>query len=122
MRAENRHDALEWYRPRAQCLQCFGVANFRTLRAWQHARALAVACGKVSHHFPGGMNHPLANQLLRACYSVPLNIAEGTGKKGLKEYRRFLNIARGSLIEVQAALDIARESGFISPDEGDRLD
>ncbi len=86
---------------------------FRDLRAWQLAKALAVECTKAAQRFPGGERHPLAEQLLRACYSVPLNIAEGTGRQGAREFRRFLDIARGSLLEVQSAIEVARELGYV---------
>jgi len=89
------------------------VPAFRDLRAWQLAKALAVECTKAAQRFPGGERHPLAEQLLRACYSVPLNIAEGTGRQGAREFRRFLDIARGSLLEVQSAIEVARELGYV---------
>jgi four helix bundle protein len=98
------------------------MPNFRSLQAWRLAKSLAIECSKVARRFPGGERHPLAAQLLRACYSVPLNIAEGSGRRGLREYRRFLNIARGSLTEVQAALEIAREAGYVEPEDGHRLE
>ena len=95
---------------------------FRDLRAWQLAKALAVECTKAARRFPGGERHPLAEQLLRACYSVPLNIAEGTGRKGAREFRRFLDVARGSLLEVQSAIDVARELGYVPAESYARLD
>jgi four helix bundle protein len=45
------------------------------------------------------------DQLRRAAASVPLNIAEGCGKQG-RERARYLSIARGSVLEVAAALDV----------------
>ena len=95
---------------------------FRDLRAWQLAKALAVECTKAARRFPGGERHPLAEQLLRACYSVPLNIAEGSGRKGAREFRRFLDVARGSLLEVQSAIDVARELGYVPAESYARLD
>jgi len=98
------------------------VPAFRDLRAWQLAKALAVECTKAARRFPGGERHPLAEQLLRACYSVPLNIAEGSGRKGAREFRRFLDVARGSLLEVQSAIDVARELGYVPAESYARLD
>ncbi len=100
----------------------FVVPNFRDLEAWRLSRELAVECAKAAKQFPGGERHPLADQLLRAACSVPLNIAEGSGRKGLREFRRFLNIARGSLAEVQTALEIAREVGYLKQEDFQRLD
>ena len=95
---------------------------FRTLKVWQHAQKLAVECSRIAKTFPDYDRGHLADQLLRAGYSVPLNIAEGSARKGPKEFRRFLDIARGSLAEVQAALEIAKEREFINPQEYERLD
>jgi four helix bundle protein len=90
------------------------VPTFRDLRAWQLAKELAVRLTRAAQHFPGGLRHPLAEQLLRACYSVPLNIAEGCGRRGARELRRYLDIARGSLLEVESALEIAIALEYMS--------
>ena len=74
---------------------------YRTLKAWQHAQRLAVECVKAARSFPDYEQDALASQMRRACYSVPLNIAEGSAKNGSREYRRFLDTARGSLAEVE---------------------
>ena len=60
--------------------------------------------------FPAG-NADLVNQLRRAAFSVPLNIAEGAGKVSQKDKRRFYSIARGSALECAAVFDIVREFG-----------
>jgi four helix bundle protein len=62
---------------------------------------------------PGLEQQALADQLRRACYSIPLNIAEGTSRKGSRDYRKFLDTAWGSLAETQSALQIARDLGYI---------
>jgi four helix bundle protein len=49
----------------------------------------------------------MTQQIRRAALSVYLNIAEGCSRKSMAERRRFFEIARGSLIEIDAALDIA---------------
>lgn len=84
-----------------------------TLKAWQHAQRLAVECVKAATTFPDYEQDALADQLRRACYSVPLNIAEGNSRRGSREYRRFLETAWGSLAEVQTVLAIARDVGYL---------
>ena len=64
----------------------------------------------------------LAEQLRRAAYGAALNIAEGASRKGSKEFRRFLDMARGSLSEVQTGLEIADEMGYLADGEYERLD
>jgi len=48
----------------------------------------------------------LRDQLRRAAFSVPLNIAEGTGKNSQSDRKRFYAIARGSAMECAAVCDI----------------
>src|SRR4029077_15520419 len=93
-----------------------------TLKAWQHAERLAVACSKAAQAFPDCEQRVLADQLRRAAYSVPLNIAEGCARKGTREYRRYLDIAWGSLAEVESALAIARDVAYLRPAEFGRLE
>src|SRR2546426_2793469 len=66
------------------------MAHYKTLKAWQHAQRLAIECVKAARAFPDYEQHALADQLRRACYSVPLNIAEGNTRQGSREYRRVL--------------------------------
>ncbi len=98
------------------------MPNYRTLKVWQHAQRLALECAKAAKRFPSEDCNVLKTQLLRACYSVPLNIAEGSGRKGAREFRRFLDTARGSLAETQTALELAKEQGFIDPAEYERIE
>ena len=98
------------------------VPIHHTLKAWQHAQRLAVECVKATQHFPDCEQAALADQLRRAAYSVSFNIAEGCARKGTREYRRFLDIACGSLAEVQTGLAIARDVGYLRPAEFGRLE
>lgn len=93
-----------------------------TLRAWQYAERLAVECSKASQGFPDFEQARLADQLRRASYSVPLNIAEGSTKKGTRDYRKYLDIAWGSLAEVQTALTMAHDLAYLRPVEYARLE
>jgi four helix bundle protein len=89
------------------------MGSHRTLKAWQHARILAVECAKAARRFPPEEQLALADQLRRAAYGAALNIAEGAGRKGSREYRRLLDCARSSLDEVEAILEIAKELGYV---------
>jgi len=92
------------------------------LKAWQHSQRLAVECVKAARAFPEYDQDNLADQLRRACYSVPLNIAEGSTRRGSREYRRYLDTAWSSLAELQTALEIARDVGYLQPAELGRLE
>jgi four helix bundle protein len=95
---------------------------YRNLKAWEHAERLAVECVKASRGFPDFEQASLADQLRRAAYSVPLNIAEGSAKRGSREYRRYLDTARGSLAEVETMLGMAHALGYLRPAEFGRLE
>jgi four helix bundle protein len=47
----------------------------------------------------------MADQLRRAALSIPLNIAEGSGKTSGPDQRRFFSMARGSAMECAAIID-----------------
>lgn len=95
---------------------------YRNLKAWQHAQRLAVESVKAARDFPEHEQTGLADLLRRSAYRVPLNIAEGSAKRGSREYRRSLDIARGSLAEVETIIEMARDVGYLQPAEYGRLE
>lgn len=98
------------------------MGSHRTLKAWQHAKVLAVDCAKAAKLFPAEEQCALADQLRRAAYSAALNIAEGAGRKGARDFRRFLDTARASLDEVEVALEIAHDLGYVESSTYARLE
>jgi four helix bundle protein len=93
------------------------MGNFRKLRVWQHARALARRVYTTTKAFPREERFGLTDQLRRAAVSVAANIAEGGGRSGDRDSARFLRIARGSLHELECELIISCDLGFIVTDE-----
>jgi four helix bundle protein len=55
----------------------------------------------------------MISQIRRAALSVHLNIAEGSSRKSQIERKRFYEISRGSIVEIDAALDIAQELSYL---------
>lgn len=76
------------------------LQGYKKLRAWQSADELAVQIFGVVKQTPT-IPSWLAQQMMRAAVSVPANLAEGYSRGGLKDYLRFLDIARGSLGELE---------------------
>lgn len=98
------------------------MSDYRTLKAWQHAQRMSIECSRAAQTFPDYEQGALCDQLRRACYSVPLNIAEGCTRFGSREYRRFLDTARSSLAEVETILEIARQLEYLEPAQFGRLE
>jgi four helix bundle protein len=93
------------------------MGHFKDLKAWQYARKLAVLSKDAIARLPEAERESLGDQWRRAAYSVALNIAEGAGRRGVKDFRRHLDIARSSLTEVEAVLDLVLALGFFRPEE-----
>jgi len=98
------------------------VGHFKQLKAWQHARSVAVLSATAIARLPASESSALADQWRRAAYSVALNIAEGASRRGSKEFRRHLDIARASLDEIEAIVDLAVSLGYYRPEELAKLD
>ena len=79
------------------------------------------ACYELSKTLPGDERFNMVSQIRRAALSIQLNIAEGASRKSDVERKRFYEIARGSLIEIDAALDIAVELKYIIKEEQGKL-
>ena len=89
--------------------------GFRDLIAWQKAMDLVESIYSLSASWPKDERFGLTSQVRRAAVSVPSNIAEGEGRRGSGDFRRFLNIAHGSLCEIKTQLLLAQRMKF-SPD------
>lgn len=83
------------------------MGHYKTLKAWHHARALAVISKPLIDRLPASERSNLADQWRRAMSSVVLNIAEGASRRGPKEFRKYLDTARASLAEIEAIIDLA---------------
>ena len=90
------------------------MRDFRKLLAWQKADDLTVLIYRATETFPSEEKFGLTSQLRRAAVSVAANIAEGSGRHSLKDFRRFLYLARGSLSEVQYYLHLSQRLDYLS--------
>jgi four helix bundle protein len=83
------------------------MRNFREVKAWQKAHALVLKIYESTAGFPSEERFGLTSQMRRAAVSIPTNIAEGCGRNGDAELRRFLLIAMGSASELEYLLLLA---------------
>ena len=82
--------------------------SFRSLFVWNASVDLAVDVLEFTEELIARRRYGLSRQLESCCVSVPSNIAEGTGRRTLRDRRKFLDIARGSLYELETQLEICR--------------
>ncbi|QDT36556.1 four helix bundle protein [Stratiformator vulcanicus] len=91
--------------------------RFEDLVVWQKSHALTLDIYRRTEAFPRREIYGITSQVRRAAYSVPANIAEGFRKRGKNDKLRFLNIAEASLDETRYFLILARDPGFLDPEE-----
>jgi len=75
------------------------MLNFERLVVWQKAIAYAETLVLIADSLPAKYQYSFADQLRRAGLSIPSNIAEGAGRKGLRDSANFYSIAKGSVYE-----------------------
>ena len=90
--------------------------DYKNLDAYIESKTLVKMVYNWLKQFPKEETYALCDQLRRAVISVPSNIAEGSGRYSVKEQIHFLEIAYGSLMEVECQLDIAHDLEYISKD------
>ena len=90
-----------------------GVRTYRDLIAWQKAMELAEKVYRATDTLPDGEKFGLISHMRRSAVSVPSNIAEGFGRARKVEFVRFLEIAKGSLFELQTQGELARRLGWL---------
>ena len=98
-----------------------GVHRFEDLRAWQAARILSKEIFRLCRSTDLRRDYSLRDQICRAATSVMANIAEGFSRKSRPDFARFLDIARGSISEVQSLLYTTLDQEYISAPEFDRV-
>ena len=98
------------------------IKNFNDLEVYQTSYRLALEIHQITKKFPAHETYEIGSQLRRAALSVPLNIAEGYGKKrSLKDFKRFLNISLGSCNETMVLIDFVKDLGYIEMKQNQEL-
>ena len=97
------------------------MSDFKTLKVWRKAHALALNVHRVAVGMRGADNVALRSHLIRAAMSIPANIVEGTGQKSAREFGRFVRFALNSTSELEYHLIVARDTRAISRTDFDSL-
>ncbi len=97
------------------------VKTYRDLMVWQKAMVLVTEVYRQTKVFPKEEVYGLTSQVRRCAISIPSNIAEGYGRNSTSDYIRFLQIASGSLYELQTQLEISMNLEYLSKGVVERL-
>jgi four helix bundle protein len=84
---------------------------------FRESEKFTLECYRITKDFPQEERFSIVQQIRRAALSVHLNIAEGCSRRSEAERKRFFEISRGSIIEVDAAIDIAHKLKYKTDQE-----
>jgi four helix bundle protein len=93
------------------------MAPIERLAAGRAAHTLALLVYRTTRTWPKEERYGLAAQVRRAAVSIGANLSEGVTRRGARELRRFVDLARGSHGELQFLLQIAAELGYVADGE-----
>ncbi len=90
------------------------IKSYRDLTVYRDSYDLAIRVYKLASMIPEREQYEIGSQIRRAVTSIPMNIAEGYGRKeSIAEFKRFLRMAAGSANEVEVLLDMLKDLGHI---------
>lgn len=90
-----------------------GATNYKELDMWQRGMDLCEEVYRVSKDFPKEELYGLVSQMRRSAVSISGNIAEGFARKSNPDFRRFLTIAKGSLIELETYIELSKRFHYL---------
>jgi len=93
--------------------------KFETLDVWKKSVEFTTEIYKLTKKFPVSEQYGLTSQMTRAAVSISLNIAEGSSRKSKMDFRRFVQIALGSINEVVTCLYIAWNEKYVNKEDFD---
>lgn len=93
------------------------LKSYKELKVWQKAYHLCLKIYKMTKGFPKEELFGLTSQIRRSSLSIPCNIAEGYGRRSRPEYIRFLNIAYGSLCELETQVLLSGDLNYFKEKE-----
>ena len=98
------------------------IASYKDLEVYHESYKLALEIHKLTQTYPEHERYEICSQLRRAALSVPLNIAEGYGKKdSIAEFKRYLQMAQGSSNESEVLIEMSKDLGYLTKDRYEEL-
>lgn len=98
------------------------VSGYRKLVVWQEAKNLVVLVYRLTKDFPRTEEFGLKSQMRRAAVSVMSQIAEGWLRRSKKDKLHYLEVAEGSLLELESEGEVAKEVGYWTSKYYDEFD
>jgi four helix bundle protein len=94
------------------------MRNYNNYKVWIKSHELVMFIyQKIVPAFPVSEQYELTRQLKRAVYSVPFNIVEGSGRNSEKDFAHFLDMAFGSILEVEYCCLLAKDLSYLNSDQ-----
>ena len=97
------------------------MRNIDNYEVMNFAHELVLHVYRSTASFPREEQYGMTSQLRRAAASVPLNVAEGAGRGTDRDFARFVRIALGSANELDYALRLAHDLGYLTPEDQPEL-
>jgi four helix bundle protein len=88
------------------------MADYKNLDVWRKAHSLTLTIYQFTTTFPGPERYGLISQMRRASSSIPMNLAESSGRASDRDYARFVSNAIGSVNELEYQLLLAEDLGY----------
>ena len=96
--------------------------RYEDLQVYQRSYKASMVMYKLTQRFPSDETYGLISQIKRASTSIPLNIAEGYGRRDSEsEFRHFLRTAIGSCYEMKVLVEMSKDLGFINEVQYERM-
>lgn len=92
------------------------MQDFHSLLIWQKGHELTLKVYEASKAFPKEEMFALTSQVRRAAYSIPTNIAEGSGRKTKADFSHFLQMAIGSVSELEYEILLSKDLHYLKDD------
>ena len=97
------------------------VRTHKDLDVWNKSVGLVTKVYEITNSFPKDEMFGITSQIRRSAVSIPSNIAEGSARKGNKEFVQFLYISLGSMAELETQLIIATNLKYIPSSKYDAI-
>ena len=98
------------------------IESYRDFEVYKKSYDLVKEIMQLTKTYPKDERFEIVSQIRRASLSIPLNIAEGYGKKlSAAEFKRYLSMSSGSVNEMEVLLDISLDLEYITEEQHKEL-